>query len=151
MLRILVVCTANICRSPAGEVFLAHALAGRNAQVDSAGTMAIDNHYAHPEIEGQMRERGFEQITAHRSTALMPSRLDQYGLILCMEQEHLDWIKRMQPTATGKAKLLGHWSGQKGVTDPINGPKEGYTEALNTIERYSQQWADKVVALGMCT
>ena len=150
MLRILVVCTANICRSPAGEVFLAKALSSRAVQVDSAGTLAIDNHYAHPVIQEQMIERGFPIIAQHRSSALMPSRLAQYSLILCMEQEHLEWIKKVQPTATGKAKLLGHWDGQKGVLDPINGPKEGYTEALNIIEKYSNQWADKIVSLGMC-
>jgi protein-tyrosine phosphatase len=151
MFRVLVVCTANICRSPAGEVFLARALQGRAAQVNSAGTLAVDNHFAHPEIAQQMIARGFPEIRNHRSTALMPSRLSQYGLILCMEQEHLNWVLKAQPTATGKAKLLGHWDGQKGVMDPINGPKEGYTQALDLIETYCQQWADKIVNLGLCT
>jgi len=114
----LVVCTANICRSPAGEVFLANALKGKSVQVRSAGTLAIDNHYVHPVIEEFMVERGFSQISQHRSTALMPSSLANYGLILCMEQDHLDWIKRAQPTATAKAKLLGHWDGQRGCMIP---------------------------------
>ena len=151
MFRILVVCTANICRSPAGEVLLADALKGRSVQVRSAGTLAIDNHYVHPVIEEFMIERGYPQISQHRSTALMPSSLANYGLILCMEQEHLDWIKRAQPTATGKAKLLGHWDGQKGVRDPINGPKEGYQEALSTIDAYCRQWAEKITTLGLCS
>jgi len=151
MLRILVVCTANICRSPAGEAFLAKALKGRSVEVRSAGTLAIDNHYVHPVIEEQMIERGFPQISQHRSTALMPSALANYDLILCMEQDHLDWIKRTQPTATGKAKLLGHWDGQKGVLDPINGPKAGYQDALNIIESYCQQWAEKITTLGLCS
>lgn len=150
MFRVLVVCTANICRSPAGEIFLARALKGRMAQVDSAGTLAVDNHLVHPEIEQQMIARGFPEISEHHSTTLMPSRLSQYDLILCMEQDHLNWILRAQPTATGKAKLLGHWDGQKGVVDPINGPKEGYTQALGLIETYCQQWADKIVSLGLC-
>jgi len=151
MFRVLVVCTANICRSPAGEVFLARALQGRSVQVHSAGTLAVDNHFAHPQIEEQMIERGFPEIRQHRSSALMPLRLSQYGLILCMEQVHLDWIERVQPTSTGKAKLLGHWDSQKGVIDPINGPKEGYTQALDLIEIYCQQWANKMVGLGLCT
>ena len=150
MFRVLVVCTANICRSPAGEVFLARALQGRSALVHSAGTLAVDNHLAHPEIEQQMIARGFGQISNHRSSALMPSRLSQYDLILCMEQAHLSWILKTQPTATGKAKLLGHWDGQKGVVDPINGPKEGYAQALDLIETYCQQWADKIASLGLC-
>lgn len=144
------VCTANICRSPAGEVFLAKALQGQSAQIDSAGILAIDSHFAHPQIVEQMVARGFPEIEQHRSSALMPSKISQYGLILCMEQEHLDWILKVQPAATGKVKLLGHWDGQKGVTDPINGPKEDYSQALDLIETYCQHWADKIVSLGFC-
>lgn len=150
MFKVLVVCTANICRSPAGEVFLAKALKGHSAQVDSAGTLAIDGHYAHPQIVEQMIARGFPEIEQHRSSALMPSKISQYGLILCMEAEHLNWILKVQPAATGKVKLLGHWDSQKGVTDPINGPKEGYTQALDLIETYSGQWANKIISLGFC-
>ena len=133
MFRILVVCTANICRSPAAQQFLAKALADQQVEVYSAGTRAIDNHFAHPEIERQMLDRGYPNITQHRSSALMPSQLAKYGLILCMEQDHLDWIKRASPTSIGKTKLLGHWDGQAGVLDPINGPEEGYSQCLDLI------------------
>jgi len=151
MLRILVVCTANICRSPAAQQFLARALAGHPVEVHSAGTMAIDNHFAHPQIEQQMVQRGYPAITQHRSCALMPSQLARYDLILCMEQDHLDWIKRASPTSTGKTKLLGHWDGQAGVLDPINGPEEGYSQCLDLMDAYCQQWANKVLALGLCS
>ena len=127
------VCTANICRSPAAQQFLAKALADQQVEVYSAGTRAIDNHFAHPQIERQMLDRGYPDITQHRSTALMPSQLAKYGLILCMEQDHLDWIKRASPTSIGKTKLLGHWDGQAGVLDPINGPEEGYSQCLDLI------------------
>ena len=151
MLRILVVCTANICRSPAAQQFLAKALADQQIEVYSAGTRAIDNHFAHPQIEQQMVQRGYLAITQHRSTALMPSQLARYGLILCMEQDHLDWIKRASPTSIGKTKLLGHWDGQAGVLDPINGPEEGYSQCLDLMDEYCHQWADKVVSLGLCS
>jgi protein-tyrosine phosphatase len=151
MFRILVVCTANICRSPAAQQFLAKALAERQVEVYSAGTRAIDNHFAHPEIERQMLDRGYSEITQHRSSALMPSQLARYGLILCMEQDHLDWIKKTSPTSIGKVKLLGHWDGQAGVIDPINGPEEGYRECLNLMDQYCLQWADKIVQLGLCS
>ena len=151
MFRILVVCTANICRSPAGEVFLARKLASHAVEVHSAGTLAIDNHPADETIQEILQERGFPEIANHRSKALMPSVLNRYGLILCMENDHLAWVRRNEPGALGKTKLFGHWDGQKGVDDPIGRAKEAYAQALNTIETYSATWAEKIVALGLCS
>jgi len=54
MFKILVVCTANICRSPAAQHFLLQSLKGKQVTVTSAGTLALDGNAADPTIQTLM-------------------------------------------------------------------------------------------------
>lgn len=150
MFRILIVCTANICRSPTAEVLLSEGLQGRSVAISSAGIAAVNGDGADLEMQSLLRERGLERITQHRSRSLLPSYVTQADLVLCMEPEHLDAVLRMHPLATGRTKLMGHWEGLVSVDDPTGGLPSDYEKALRDLERLSGQWADKVVALGMC-
>ena len=40
-MRIMFVCTGNICRSPMGELLMSHYLTGTTVQVSSAGTRGL--------------------------------------------------------------------------------------------------------------
>ena len=149
MYQILVLCTANVCRSPAFQVFLRHALLGNNAQVDSAGTLAIDGNPPDPMIQALMTERGYPEIADHRSRALLPSYLTKYQLILCMEQDHMERVRRLSVLALGKAMLVGHWDGRKEISDPIGQAQEVYEAALVEMQKCSNQWAAKLIDMGM--
>lgn len=88
-LRILVVCTANRCRSPMAAAMLSDALArsGVEAVVTSAGSLeagipAVDNAIA------VMGDRGLD-ITSHVSTQLSLELLSSIDLILTMERAHV--------------------------------------------------------------
>jgi protein-tyrosine phosphatase len=87
-LRILVVCTANRCRSPAAEVLLWRALtlAGVPAIVRSAGFLE-PGHCADPTMQRVMAARGFD-LSGHRSTQVSPEVLRGFDLILTMERRH---------------------------------------------------------------
>ena len=150
ILRVLVVCTANICRSPAGQAFLARGLSGRRARVQSAGTLAQDGNPADTAVQDIAEGLGFPEVRQHRSRALMPSHLAQFDLILCMEQAHIDWVRKVEPTAVGKTKLFGHWSGRRGVADPVGGPRDAYERALGEMQVMARQWTDKILELGLC-
>mgnify|MGYP003586082476 CR=1 FL=1 len=149
MLRVLVVCTANICRSPASEWFLRLALGDRKVIVESAGVLATEGNHADLTIQQLMMERGIDGLSAHRSRCLLPSFVRKYQLILCMEKMHMLSIRRADPVAVGKTMLLGHWEGQKEVQDPVGESVDVYKNALLEIERFSQQWANKIVTSGM--
>jgi protein-tyrosine phosphatase len=147
--RILTVCTANICRSPVAQVFLADFLKDYPVQVHSAGTLALNGNHADQTMQELIQERGFEQITAHRSQALMPSLIAKYDLLLCMEDEHLDWILARSPVATAKVKLLGRWDQSRQVSDPIGRQRDVYADSVQEIEHLSRLWADKLIGLGV--
>ena len=77
MTSILIVCTANICRSPVVEVLLKARLAERNLddwQVSSAGTWAYDGRRPSELSELLMSEQGYD-ISDHRS----PCRSSEIG------------------------------------------------------------------------
>ena len=149
MPRVLLVCTANICRSPAAQLFLANALRSRNIQVDSAGTLAVAGNVADSMVREIMSKRGYPEILEHRSKELLPSHLRSYELILCMERAHLQRAIDLNPSALGKVMLFGHWDGGKEVADPIGLPRENYVQALEMMYTYAEQWANKIINLEM--
>ena len=149
MLNILVVCTANICRSPAAQVFLNDLLRGNEVRVESAGTLAIDGNIADPTIQQLMIERGYPEIEHHRSRALMPHHIFEYQLILCMERDHLDLIRKNYPVAVGKSMMLSHWENNTDVVDPFGRDQDEYIDSLNIMQTYTQQWATKIVNMGL--
>ena len=148
--RILTVCTANICRSPVAQIFLTHALKTHSVQVDSAGTLALNGHSADQAMQTLLQDKGFGDLAEHRSQALLPSLIAKYDLLLCMEDEHLQWITQRSPTATAKVKLLGHWEQGRQVADPIGQNRLEYERSVLEIERLCLQWAHKLTDLGMC-
>ena len=150
MYRILVICTANICRSPVAQQFLAHFLKDYPVKVNSAGTLALNGDQADNTMQELMLERGYPNIIQHRSQALMPSLIQKHDLVLCMENEHLNKAKGMHPVLTGNIKLLGHWAGQSQVSDPIGSSRETYLASVQEIETLSKLWADKLIQLGVC-
>jgi protein-tyrosine phosphatase len=89
MTEILILCTANICRSPMAAAFLARQLAGRGvaARVRSAGMLGGDLP-APAEVVAAMAGHGLD-VTGHRSRQLTPADLGRADLILAMACEHL--------------------------------------------------------------
>lgn len=149
MFNVLVVCTANICRSPAAEKFINRALSGRAAGVSSAGVQALAGISADATVQQQMIDRGYPEIAGHRSRLLLPSDIRKSQLLLCMERWHIDAILKADPIAVGKTMLLGHWSGVREVADPIGGSDLEYSTALTDIKELSVAWAERLVSCGL--
>jgi len=153
-LKILVICTANICRSPVAQVFLNHLLAGNDVQIQSAGTLAVDGNRADPAMQILMNERFPDlspELGNHVSRALMASHLSNADLVLCMEQSHIDWVNKLQPIAVGKTKLLSHWNSRQAIADPVGGSKQEYQQGFNHIWSECELWSQKIQQLGLCS
>lgn len=148
-MNILVVCTANICRSPAGQIFLRDSLQGQRVSVDSAGTLALDGNAADKTIQELMVERGHPEIVGHRSRALLPHHLTTYQLILCMDRSHLEKVHQMSLSTVGKTMLFGRWAEGKEVEDPVGRSLETYSNCLENMYTYSRQWARKITDMGL--
>lgn len=107
-LRILVVCTANVCRSPVAERLLALHLEARGvaAEVRSGGTQGGLLGVHRDTVSAA--ERASIDLSTHQSRAVDRSLLVTEGtdLILAMTREHLRSIVAMEPTVWPRAFTL---------------------------------------------
>jgi protein-tyrosine phosphatase len=96
---ILVLCTANQCRSPMAEALLQARLAalGVDASVTSAGELPGDVH-ASPGSVRAMAARGLD-LRSHRSTTVTPAAVAGAGLVIAMGRRHLRNAVALAPDA----------------------------------------------------
>ncbi len=142
-LRILMVCSGNICRSPTAEGVLRHRLerAGLGAivQVGSAGTHGY--HTAEPPDPRAVRAaaaRGYD-LSRLRARPLDPDDFQRFDVLLAMDNTHLAWLhKRRPPTASAQAALLMPLGLRRAhvaeVPDPYYGGPAGFEHVLDLVE-----------------
>jgi len=103
---ILVLCTANVCRSPMAAALLARHLArlGVTVPVRSAG-MLSDGVAPDPAAVSAMTSYGIG-IAEHRSRVAYPDDLAQAGLVLAMARENLRYAVVTEPAVWPRAFTL---------------------------------------------
>ena len=108
VLRILLICTGNICRSPMALGFLADR-SGRLLDgaliVRSAGTWARPGSPPTPEAEASVAERGID-ISDHRSTPVSSDLIGWADLIITMTAEQRDEVLDITPDAADRTFTL---------------------------------------------
>lgn len=145
--RVLFVCIGNICRSPTAEGVFRHQAEtsgwSKLFQADSAGTSAY--HVGEPpdrRATEYAKARGYD-ISTLRARQVGPADFERFDLILCMEKEVLETVKKIQAFSRGNADLalfldyLPAYEGQD-VPDPYYGGSEDFEKALDLIEQGSQ-------------
>lgn len=142
MIKVLFVCTGNICRSPTAEgVFRAlvedEGLAGRIA-IDSAGTHAY--HVGEPPDRRSTeaaRRRGVE-LKELRARQLRKGDFAEFDLLLAMDRSHMDLMRRAcPPDLADRLALFLSFAPQLGladVPDPYYGGGDGFERVLDMIE-----------------
>jgi protein-tyrosine phosphatase len=141
-MRILFVCLGNICRSPTAEGVL-RSLAAREApemsiDVDSAGTAGY--HVGEPP-DARTRQaaarRGYD-LAALRARVIEPEDFERFDLILAMDRENLQVLKRRAPAgAHERLRLFLEFAphvGDEDVPDPYYGGPNGFEEVLDLVE-----------------
>lgn len=98
--KILVVCTGNICRSPAAAAILRMRLAARGvaASVDSAGTQADRGRPIDKDVASALHAAGHD-ASAHHSRPLTRSDIAGADLVLGMERVHVREVVALEPLA----------------------------------------------------
>jgi protein-tyrosine phosphatase len=150
-LRVAMVCSGNICRSPMAETVLRTKLAA--AGIDG---VTVDSFGIGPWHVGQpadrravaaLRERGYEIV--HVARVIDAEDLAARDLIVAMEDEHLRAVRRMTrglpepPEIRLLSSFVDDWPGtDDGVPDPYYGGPAEFAHALDLIER----GADGIVA-----
>ena len=104
--RIVVLCTANVCRSPMAAALLARRMSGLGvaARVRSAG-MLRGGDPPLPEVILVMARYGID-ITGHRSRVACAADLARASLVLAMARDHLRYAVVTEPGVWPRAFTL---------------------------------------------
>lgn len=139
-LNLLLICHANVCRSPIAESVFRERWQDRTAiAIQSAGLAAASGVPVHPAARKALAARGYslsDDASAVRLTAPMMHWAD---LVLVMESSQRHALLRRYPFAVGKVWLLGHWLGRD-VPDPFGGDDALFEATLDLIEASASSW-----------
>ncbi len=102
---VLVLCTGNVCRSPAGELLLRSRLRGADVEVASAGTRALVGAPVDGPMAGELRAVGVDPSAA-AARALRAEHLRAADLVLAMAREHRAAAVALAPAVVRRTLLL---------------------------------------------
>jgi protein-tyrosine phosphatase len=133
-MKVIFVCTANVCRSPLGEGYLKFLLAEsskdrgepsikQKLEISSAGVAALAGS---PPFDCAIEVAKHFQfdITQKRAQQLTAEMIRSADRILCMETWHASAVMQMDPPSSGNVSLLGAYHPSKRplmqIPDPEN-------------------------------
>jgi len=140
--RILFVCLGNICRSPAAEIIFRHVVKAEGREedfkIDSAGT--IDYHQGNPpdaRMSATLKDKGY--TIAGQSRIILTSDLDDFDLIVTMDECNLEEVQAMVSSDEQKTKIRPFVSFLQNmdaprIPDPYHGGQKGFEEVIELLE-----------------
>lgn len=138
MRQLLIVCTANQCRSPMAEGLVRLRLAASDhaaaVAVASAGTWATDGLPATPHAVATLAARGGD-ISGHRSREINGALIDEADLVLVMTASHREAILAEFAAARGKILLMSELAGGRwDIDDPVGQPLAAYAATADELD-----------------
>lgn len=146
-LRILTVCSGNICRSPIAAYLLQKSLreAGCvNVVVESAGLDAMPGL----EATSDMVQIGFDwgiDLSPHRARQLTFAEIKATDILLVVSPAHQERVVRIEPSAKYRTFLMAQPLGMDTIRDPYHGPRALYKEVAETIRTAMDIWSKRIV------
>ncbi|MEQ8964777.1 MAG: low molecular weight protein-tyrosine-phosphatase [Azospirillaceae bacterium] len=141
-MKVLFVCTGNICRSPTAERLFLH----RAAELGLDGRVAADSAGVSDEEQGNPIDRRAVAEAARRGVTLPDRRarritradFQAFDLVLGMTTVHLSRMEAAAPAdATARTGLLLDYApalGLRDVPDPWYGGRDAFVHAFDLIE-----------------
>jgi protein-tyrosine phosphatase len=141
---VLIVCHANICRSPMAEAMFKADAKVRTAGVvvHSAGLEASPGRGADPTVRSILLEKGVD-VGEHRSRRLSINLTRSAQLILVMELAQIKAVEQLDRSSKGKVHLLGKWENIE-ILDPYRQEETIYRASEELVERSVANWIRKI-------
>jgi protein-tyrosine phosphatase len=127
--RVLMVCTANHCRSPMAQQLLAHEAASHfespeSWTVESAGTDVRAPWPMHEYALTVLAER-LAEVAPHHSNDLTPAAINRADLVLTAARQHRSIVVSMVPAALGRTFTILQFARLCTQVAPITGDDPG--------------------------
>jgi protein-tyrosine-phosphatase len=135
-IKLLFVCSGNICRSPMALVLARHEAQriGLEVLCDSAGTLRLQDRLADPHAVTVCSEWGLH-LADHRSKGVTAELIDWADHILVMSPHHSESLAKDFPHSQNRVILLGHLVGQLDIADPIGRRQRTFRQSRDLIQR----------------
>ena len=135
--NLLVVCTANVCRSPLGQRVLGQALAGSamgDLVVSSAGTRALEGEEMCPVSAEDLDPGDAAYATGHRARQLTGDLVRDADLVITMERAQRSIAVQAAPGSQSKVFTLREVEALLGVLAERDGaPPADLTELAKAL------------------
>ncbi len=106
-MRVLLVCTGNICRSPAAEVLLREHWGGEwEVSISSAGTQAMVGSPVYSPIRRALQDRDLPDDRVFAARQLTAEMVANADLVLVMTREHRAAVVSLYPAAVRRTFTL---------------------------------------------
>ncbi|WP_235946519.1 low molecular weight protein-tyrosine-phosphatase [Flavobacterium silvaticum] len=147
MVKILMVCLGNICRSPLAEGLLAHKLPKDTFYVDSAGTGAWHIGHSPDPRSVEVAKRNGVDISLQRGRQFSVRDYDEFDHIYVMDASNLENVLSLARTENDRNKvqmiLDVLFPGEKvDVPDPYFGMQNGFNSVYAMLDEATTIIAD---------
>ena len=141
-MKILFVCTGNICRSPTAEGVARRwlAMSGLEGQVavDSAGIQGYHSGEApDPRSQTAALRRGYD-LSRLRARKVQPKDFVEFDLLLAMDREHFEYLRDRAPEGCRhKVRMFMSYareSRRDDVPDPYYGDARDFEKAFKLVD-----------------
>lgn len=111
-MKIMFICTGNICRSAMAHGLLEEMKEGKNIEVYSCGVYAQNGDKSTYNAIEVMKEYNVD-LNKHKATNIRNSKIKDMDLILCMTKSHKNIVIQMYPELKDKTYTLKEYTEYK--------------------------------------
>ena len=142
--KLLFVCTGNICRSPTADAVMRREVVLERAEhieCDSAGTQSFHSGEApDPRTQVAAQIRGYD-MSRLRSRKVTPQDYTEFDYLIAMDASHLEWLQKNRPSgATAKIEMFA----DRDMPDPYYGGEQEFELVLDGVESGVREWIRKL-------
>lgn len=136
-MRYLFVCTGNTCRSPMAAYLFNHFAAETPHRAESAGLAAWDGDPITEHARAVLQELYGIDAGDHRARLFHPDLAESADLILTMNRQQRDTLRRILPERADSILTMGEAAGlpDEEIVDPFGRDRTVYERTARQLER----------------